>query len=510
MSFNNAPSSLHAEAIKTYFSGAWTHASGPRYSTHYPADGSAVASLHAATAADVDSAVRFAEAARCQTNWANLKTQERASILHRIAAGIRARHEELAQLQRLDNGKPIIETRALVSSAAGTFQYFAAVCETFESPVTPQRGDFLSLSLYEPLGVVAAITPWNSPIASEAQKIAPALAAGCAMVIKPAEITPRMAIELARIALEAGVPPGIVSVLPGKGSVVGDALVRHPLVKRIAFTGGTSVGLGIARLAADKLMPVSLELGGKSPTIVCADADLDHAVAGVLYGIFSSSGESCIAGSRAFVHASVYDEFKRRVVAGARALRVGDPADAHTQMGPLISASHCASVERYVQIGLDEGGTLLCGGARLQTGQTHQAVQGQPEFAQGHYYPPTIFEGLPNTARMCREEIFGPVLALLPWHDEGDLIAQCNDNDYGLACGIWSRDFQTALRLGRAVQAGTVWVNTYKVFSISTPFGGLKMSGTGREKGAASIAEYMTQKSFYWGTNAQPLPWCNP
>jgi betaine-aldehyde dehydrogenase len=499
--------------IHTYFAGQWRDASGPRYSTHYPADGSQVATLHAASAADVDTAVRFADAARQAASWAGLKTQERAAILHRIAAGIRARHEALAQLQRLDNGKPIQETRALVASAAGTFQYFAAVCETFESPVTPQRGDFLSMSLYQPLGVVAAITPWNSPIASEAQKIAPALAAGCAIVIKPAEITPRMAIELARIALEAGVPEGILSVLAGKGSVVGDALVRHPLVKRIAFTGGTSVGLGIARLAADKLMPVSLELGGKSPTIVCADADLDHAVAGVLYGIFSSSGESCIAGSRAFVHESLYGEFKRRLIAGASALRVGDPADERTQMGPLISASHCASVERYVQLGLQEGGTLLCGGARLQAGRAApapQALQGDPQLHLGSYYPPTIFEGLPNTARLCREEIFGPVLALLPWRDEADVIAQCNDNDYGLACGIWSRDYATALRLGRAIQAGTVWINTYKVFSISTPFGGLKMSGAGREKGAASIAEYMVQKSFYWGTNAQPLPWCNP
>ncbi|MGA8515050.1 MAG: aldehyde dehydrogenase family protein, partial [Burkholderiaceae bacterium] len=291
--------------------------------------------------------------------------------------------------------------------------------------------------------------------------------------------------------------PGVVSVLPGKGSVVGDALVRHPLVKRIAFTGGTSVGLGIARLAADKLMPVSLELGGKSPTMVCADADLDHAVAGVLYGIFSSSGESCIAGSRAFVHRSVYGEFKRRVVAGAQALRLGDPSLPTTQMGPLVSASHRENVERYVQLGLDEGGQILCGGARPKGDQ----------FDAGYFYNPTVFEGLANTTRLCREEIFGPVLALLPWSDEADLIAQCNDNDYGLACGIWSRDYKTALRLGQALQTGTVWVNTYKVFSISTPFGGGKHSGLGREKGRASIAEYMAQKSYYWGLNASPLPW---
>jgi acyl-CoA reductase-like NAD-dependent aldehyde dehydrogenase len=384
-----------------------------------------------------------------------------------------------------------------VASAAGTFQYFAAAAETWEDAVTPTRGDFLTLSVHEPLGVVGAITPWNSPIASEAQKMAPALAAGCAIVIKPAEITPRMAIELARIAKQAGVPDGIVSVLPGKGSVVGDALVRHPLVKRIAFTGGTSVGMGIQRLAAEKLMPTSLELGGKSPNIVCADADLDHAVAGVIYGIFSSSGESCIAGSRAFVHASVYDEFKSRLLAAVKGLRVADPSLESTHMGPLVNRGHRDSVERYVQIGRDEGGQILCGGARPQGGY----------YEQGSYYLPTVMEGLPNTARMCREEIFGPVLALLPWSDETDLITQCNDNDYGLASGIWTRDYKAAWRIGRALQTGTVWVNTYKLFSVSTPFGGVKLSGTGREKGCQGILEYTTQKSFYWGMNDAPMPW---
>ena len=484
--------------LQTYFAGAWRDASGPAYATHYPADGSAVASLHAATAADVDEAVQFAETARQQPAWAGLKRHERAALLHRIAAGIRARAEELAQLQRLDNGKPINETRALVASAAGTFQFFAAACETWEDTLTPARGDYLTMSVHEPLGVVGAITPWNSPIASEAQKIAPALAAGCAIVIKPAEITPRMAIELARIAQAAGVPDGIASVLPGKGAIVGDALVRHPLVKRIAFTGGTSVGMGLARLAADKLMPVSLELGGKSPTIVCADADIDHAVAGVLFGIFSSSGESCIAGSRAFVHASVYDAFKARLIAPTQALRVGDPANERTQMGPLVSMAHRATVERYVQLGIDEGGSVLTGGARPQG----------VEFDAGSYYLPTVIEGLPNTARMCQEEIFGPVLALLPWHDEADLVAQCNDNAYGLAAGIWTRDYKTAWRIGSALHTGTVWVNTYKLFSASTPFGGVKASGTaGREKGRLGILEYTAQKSFYWGLNAQPLPW---
>ena len=485
------------EHIQTLIAGSWRDASGPRYATEYPADGSQVATLHAATADDVDQAVRAAEAARLRPEWAGLKPHERGAILTRIAAGIRARAEELAQLQRLDNGKPINETRALVASAAGTFQFFAAACETLEDTITPSRGDYVSMSVHEPLGVVAAITPWNSPIASEAQKLAPALAAGCAVVFKPAEITPRMAIELARIAQQAGVPDGILSVVPGKGSVVGDALVRHPLIRRIAFTGGTTVGLGIARLAAERLMPTSLELGGKSPTIVCADADLDHAVAGVLYGIFSSSGESCIAGSRAFVHASVYEAFKERLLAGVRALRVGDPASERTQMGPLVSRAHRESVERYVQLGVDEGGKVLAGGQR-------PAGAG---YERGSYYLPTVIEGLPNEARMCQEEIFGPVLALLPWTDEADLIAQCNDSVFGLASGIWTGDYKTAWRLGAALQTGTVWVNTYKQFSVSTPFGGVKMSGTGREKGRLGILEYTNQKSYYWGMNAAPLPW---
>ena len=483
--------------LQTLIGGRWRDGSGPLYSTEYPADGSVVAELNAASLADVDEAVQTAEAARHRPNWAGLKPHQRALLLHRMAAGIRDRAEELAQLQRLDNGKPVSETRALVASAAGTFQYFAAACETLEDQVTPARGDYLTMSLHEPIGVVAAITPWNSPIASEAQKMAPALAAGCPVVIKPAEITPRMAIELARIGEAAGIPPGILSVLPGKGALLGDALVRHPLVKRVAFTGGTNVGLGIARIAAEKLMGVSLELGGKSPTIVCADADLEHAVAGVLFGIFSSSGESCIAGSRAFVHRSVYAAFRERLLAGARALRVGDPALESTQMGPLVSGAHRESVERYVALGLSEGGQLLTGGARL-AGSLYE---------RGYYYPPTVIEGLPNGARMVQEEIFGPVLALLPWDNEADLIAQCNDNPYGLACGIWTRDYRSAWRLGAALQTGTVWVNTYKQFSSSTPFGGVKMSGTGREKGRLGILEYTTQKSYYWGLNEAPLPW---
>ncbi len=479
--------------------GHWRAGQGERYASVYPADGSTNAELNAANAQDAAEAVAGAQRAFETSGWAKARPHERARVLHRVAEGIRARREELAQWQRRDNGKPIHETRALVDSAAGTFQFFAAACETLEDELTPQRGNHLSMSVHQPLGVVAAITPWNSPIASEAQKMAPALAAGNAVVVKPAEITPLLALELARICEQAGVPAGQISVLPGKGSVVGDALVRHPLVRRVAFTGGTATGRHIARIAAEKLMPVSLELGGKSPTMVLADADLDHAVAGVLFGIFSSSGESCIAGSRLFVQRSIYGPFIERLVAGARALRVGDPANERTHMGPLVSMAHRASVEAYVAQGLADGGRLLTGGHRPSAAS----------LLTGSYYMPTIIEGLRNNQAICQQEIFGPVLVAMPFDNEDDLIAMANDSVYALAAGIWTRDHRAAWRIGQAVQAGTVWINIYKQFSISTPFGGWRDSGLGREKGRQSLRAYMDQKSFYWSLDDAPLPWAN-
>jgi acyl-CoA reductase-like NAD-dependent aldehyde dehydrogenase len=329
--------------------------------------------------------------------------------------------------------------------------------------------------------------------------MAPALAAGNAVVVKPAEVTPLMALELAAICEEAGVPRGLISVLPGKGSVIGDAITKHPLVRRVSFTGGTTTGKHIAHIAADKMMPVSLELGGKSPTMIFDDADLDHAVNGVLYGIFSSSGESCIAGSRLFVARAQYEPFMDRLAAAAARLRVGDPADERTQMGPLITDRHRDSIESYVAMGVEDGGQLRTGGMRPD-------VAG---LANGYFYMPTIIEGLDNHARICQEEIFGPVLVAMPFDDEDDLIAQANDSIYALAAGIWTRDYKRAWRVARSVQAGNVWINTYKQFSISTPFGGWRDSGLGREKGRLGILQYMEQKAVYWGLNEQPLPWAN-
>lgn len=497
---SSAPLDSHVlQSADILIGGEWKPGRGARYASLYPADQSVNAEIAAANADDAREAVDAADAAWRRADWSGLKPHQRAAVLHRISNLIQENHESLAQLQRLDNGKPITETRGLVASAANTFRYFAACLETFEESITPSRGDYLTMSVHEPLGVVGAITPWNSPIASDAQKLGPALAAGNAVVLKPAEITPLASLELARLCEQAGVPKGVLSVLPGKGSVVGDALVRDPRVKKIAFTGGTEVGRGIARLAAEKLMPVSLELGGKSPTIVFEDADLDHAVAGVLYGIFSSSGESCIAGSRLFVDAKIYRPFLERLTRAARALKVGDPSREDTQMGPLVSGSHRESIERYVALGLQEGGKLLCGGER-PSGQGRE---------KGFFYSPTIFEGLGNDARICREEIFGPVLVVMPFESEEDLLRQANDSVYGLAAGIWSRDFKRAWRVSRALETGTVWINTYKQFSISTPFGGWKESGVGREKGRLGIVEYMQQKSLYWGLNDAPLPWAD-
>ena len=487
------------DLLPLFIAGERRLGSGEEGATLYPATGEVVARLRTASPADVEEAIAAADHAFRTSGWAQRKPHERAAVLHRVAALIRERAEPLAQRQRLDNGKPIGETRALVASAAGTFQFFAAACETLEDELTPPRGDYLTMSVHEPMGVVAAITPWNSPIASEAQKLAPALAAGNAVVLKPAEVTPLMALELAAICEEAGVPRGMVSVLAGRGSVIGDAITRHPLVKRVSFTGGTRTGKHIARIAADKMMPVSLELGGKSATMVLEDADLEHAVNGVLFGIFSSSGESCIAGSRLFVARKLYAAFLDRLAARAAALRVGDPADERTQMGPLITASHRETVEGYVALGLSEGGRLVTGGRRPDGAA----------YERGYYYLPTILDGLANSDRTCQEEIFGPVLVTLPFDDEDDLVAQANDSVYALAAGIWTRDYKRAWRIARRVQAGTVWINTYKQFSISTPFGGWRDSGLGREKGRRGILQYMEQKSLYWGLNEQPLPWAD-
>lgn len=460
-----------------------------------PADGSVAGTVLRATRDDVDLAVKTAWDAFRNKAWRNLRPDQRAGILYEIGRRLSAERESLARLQMVDSGKPMKECLNMVDSAAGHFRYYAAVCETWQNEVTSPRGEYFSMALAEPFGVVACITPWNSPIMNEAQKAAPALAAGNAVILKPSEETPQLAIELVRIATEAGLPEGLLIALPGYGEDVGAALVNHPGVRMVSFTGGTETGRAIAAAAGQRLIPVGLELGGKSPHIVFDDANFDHAVAGVASGIFGSAGQSCVAGSRLFVQKSIYRKFVDAVAEAAKNVRVRLPDDPQVQMGPLVSAAHRDKVAGYVDLARAEGGNVIAGGA----------IPTEAEFAKGCFYLPTVIDGLTNQARACREEIFGPVLVAIPFEDEEDVIAQANDTVFGLAAGMWTADYSRAWRVARALEAGSVWINTYKQSHIATPFGGFKESGIGREKGLHGLRLYSQVKSVFFGMHSKPM-----
>ncbi|MBI1396995.1 MAG: aldehyde dehydrogenase family protein [Betaproteobacteria bacterium] len=468
--------------------GQWVRRSGDPVESVNPATGAPNHRVSTATREDVDAAVAAATRAATNRAWAGMLPHQRAAVLHRIADAMGERTEQFAILQMIENGKVWPECVAQARSAAATFRYYAGVCETLGSEVTPPRGNYLSMTVFEPYGVVAAITPWNSPMTMEAQKVAPALAAGNAVVLKPSELTPSPALELGRVALEAGLPPGLLNVLPGRGDT-GAALVAHPGVGMVSFTGGTGSGRRIAEVAAGKLMPVALELGGKSPHVVFDDADVEAAVAGVVGGIFEGSGQSCVAGSRLFVQRSVFDRVVAAVEAAARVLRVDLPDAPGAQMGPIASFGHRDRIAAIVDEARAGGATVVCGGR----------VPDAPALASGAYYLPTVIAGADRDARIVREEIFGPVLCALPFDGEDDLIAQANDSVYGLAAGIWTRDFTRAWRVARRLEAGTVWINTYKQLSIAAPFGGFKESGIGREKGLTGLRLYQQAKSIYVG-----------
>src|SRR6202162_5555678 len=467
------PAAAGLKPIPFLSGGEWVQDTSSHITHVNPATGEVNYQVCAGTETDIDLAVNSAHQAARQPAWRNMLPYQRAQILNRIADLMIERSDLLARCQMLENGKVWKECKNQVINGAATFRYCAAAIETLGSEITPPRGNYLSMTVYEPWGVVAAITPWNSPITLSCNKIAAALAAGNGFVLKPASYTPTCGIELGRIALDAGVPPGILNVIPGAGSKIGDALVSHPLVRMVSFTGGTDVGRRISELAGKKLITTVLELGGKSPHIVFADANLKAAADAVTVAIFEGTGQSCTAGSRLFVQREVRDEFIEMVLERARALRVGKPDAPGSQLGPLASFAQRDFVESIVEGSRRDGAEILIGGARPS----------DPDLAKGAFYMPTIATGITNRSPIAQQEIFGPVLCAFPFDDEEDLIQQANDTSYGLASGIWTADYKRAWRVARALEAGIVWINTYKQFSTSAPFGGFKNSGVGREKG---------------------------
>ncbi len=466
----------------------WVLGEGEVFSLTNPADGSPFGSLKTASVSQVNAAIETATSASQNSGWAQLPPHERATCLYRASDLMTDRQDKLALLQTMENGKTLKESRGQVASAAGITRYFAAVCETLTEEIAPSRGGYLSATLHEPFGVVTAITPWNSPLTMAAQKIAPALAAGNAVILKPSELTSVVSIELARCFIDAGLPDGLLSVVPG-GADVGEAVVSHDDVGMISFTGGTETGRRIAAAVAPRFLPTILELGGKSPNIVFADADLDLAAKGVTSAIFGSGGQSCVAGSRLLVEATIYDAFMEKVKTETAKIKAGDPLAEDSNIGPMASFAQRERVESYVAIARQEGGKITAGGTRPEG----------PAYDKGAYFLPTIVEGLEPNSRLAQEEIFGAVLVAMPFNDADHVVTLANSTDFGLAAGIWSQDVTRAWNMGRRIEAGTIWINTYKQLSIAAPFGGYKDSGLGREKGLQGLRAYQQAKSLYLG-----------
>jgi acyl-CoA reductase-like NAD-dependent aldehyde dehydrogenase len=486
-----ASTAIAAERLaedRLFIGGEWVDAaSGRTFDVRFPATGEVIAQVAEADAADVDRAVAAARAAYQERAWQQMDGADRAALLWRIGDALAARAEQLTRLEVLDNGKPIREAAIDIRQAVDAFRYYAGWADKLQGETVPVRGKVFNYTLREPVGVVGAIIPWNFPLLMAAWKVAPALACGNAVVLKPAEQTPLTALELAAIAAEAGLPPGVLNVLPGFGETAGAALVRHPGVDKIAFTGSTAVGKLIMRAAAESLKKVSLELGGKSPNIVLADADLEAAARGAFSGIFYNAGQCCTAGSRLLVHESVKDQLLARVVERAKKLQPADPLDPKARLGPMISQEQLERVLGYIEQGRAEGAQLLAGGARAPYGG----------LERGYWVQPTIFDAVQPDYVIAQEEIFGPVLAVMTFADTEEAIALANRTIYGLAAGVWTRDVRTAHRLARELEAGTIWVNTYHPLDAATPFGGYKQSGFGRELGAYALDLYTQIKSVW-------------
>ncbi len=460
--------------------------------TEDPYSGEVWAEIARGDAQDVDLAVTAARRAFESGAWPALTASERGRLMWRLADLVTEHAPRLAEIEQRDNGKLSAEVVAQVRYMADYFRYYAGLADKVQSAVIPtdKKGVF-AYTRYEAKGVVAIITPWNSPLTLTSWKLAPALAAGCTAVIKPSEYTSASMLEFARLFAQAGFPPGVVNVVTGLGAEVGEALVTHPDVAHIGFTGGAQGGRKVYELAARHLKTVTLELGGKSPNIVFDDADLEQAVKGVVSGIFAATGQSCQAGSRLLVQRGIHDRFVAALVHFMRDVRLGDPKHAETQIGPVATRPQFDRILGYIEIAKNEGAVCVLGG------------KSRPDLGAGQFIEPTIFTGVHNRMRIAQEEVFGPVLAVIPFDDEQDAIRIGNDTDFGLAAAVWTRDLKRAMLMTDKLKAGTVWVNNYRATSFTSPFGGMKQSGIGRESGSEAIHEYLNTKCVWMSSDLE-------
>jgi acyl-CoA reductase-like NAD-dependent aldehyde dehydrogenase len=460
-----------------------------------PANGTLVARVAEGGAAEIGAAIDAASDAFADGRWSRLPVRERQRILNRFADAIEAALPELATLESSCVGRPLRELRAQLARIPEFYRYFAAVARTAEDAVTPFEGPYVNYVRRVPLGVVGQLTPWNHPLLILTKKLAPALAAGNCVVAKPSEYTPLTTLELARIACDAGIPDGVFNVVTGFGAEAGAALCTDRRVRKLDLTGGTETGRVVAKLAGENLIRVTCELGGKAPVIVLPDADLDRAAAGATFAAFIASGQTCVAGTRVLVHESQAGALVERMVRRARAIRIGDPLDLSTQLGPLVSAAQLARTERYVEIGRAEGATVACGGRRPAGA-----------LAAGFFYEPTIFTGVQPSMRIAQEEIFGPVTCLLTYRDVDDAVRIANDIQFGLAASIWTADAARGMKLAERLECGIIWINDHHRIDPSLPWGGMKDSGMGRETGLEGYREYTQTKSVIVNLD-EPVDW---
>jgi betaine-aldehyde dehydrogenase len=478
-----------------YVNGEWVEASNHKYFPVLdPSTEEVIAEVPDADEKDVNRAVSAAKMAFESGPWPQTTAQERGRILFRLAERVRKEAPKLAEVEARNSGKPIIEAEFDINDVATCFEYYGGLATKVLGHVNPVPDNALSLSLKEPVGVAAQIIPWNYPLLMAAWKLAPALAAGCTCVLKPAEQTPLTALMFAGYLADAGLPPGVVSIITGFGETAGAPLVKHPDVNKVAFTGSASVGKQIVKMAADTVKRVTLELGGKSPNIFFADADFEAAIDGALFGVFINQGEVCSAGSRILVEKPIYSKFVEAMSAKARTIRLGPPLDRDTKMGPLVSKEQFDRVRSYQELGKKEA-KLAAGGGRPAA------------IPRGYYVEPTIFYDVDNSARIAQEEIFGPVAAVIPFANEAEAIRIANETPYGLAAAVWSHDIFKAFRVVKALRAGIVWVNHMQPTYVEAPWGGYKQSGFGRELGPWGIEEYLETKQVYVNLNEQPIGW---